>query len=186
MVQWLKRRVSLCKQWSTVTVSASVTDISEYQHFISPCSISNSKTAESSAKWKYSDSCFSMGFACTGNEIFAGALCILCKKVLTKQFCVMCFLLGNSHFICQHFGMLRLFHLLRQVGMNNEWGWEYSTSSTPVILHTYRPIKMEQSVLKCWHIKFRCRGITEKKAYNIQNTAKVRNQEYFFATCQTL
>ena len=34
-----------------------------------------------------------------------------------------------------------------------------------------------QSVLKRWHIKFRCRGITQKKAYNIQNTSKVLNQE---------
>jgi len=29
------------------------------------------------------------------------------------------------------------------------------------------------SVLKRHHIKFRRRGITQKKAYNIQNTAKV-------------
>jgi len=33
-----------------------------------------------------------------------------------------------------------------------------------------------QSVPKHWHIKFRCRGITQKKAYSIQNTAKVWNQ----------
>jgi hypothetical protein len=33
------------------------------------------------------------------------------------------------------------------------------------------------SVLKRWHIKFRRRGITQKKAYNIQNTPKVWNQE---------
>jgi len=26
--------------------------------------------------------------------------------------------------------------------------------------------------------KFRCRGITQKKEYNIQNTVKVLNQEY--------
>jgi len=29
------------------------------------------------------------------------------------------------------------------------------------------------SVPKRRHIKFRCRGITQKKAYNIQNKAKV-------------
>jgi hypothetical protein len=29
------------------------------------------------------------------------------------------------------------------------------------------------SVPKHWHIKFRRRGITQKKAYNIQNMAKV-------------
>ena len=33
-----------------------------------------------------------------------------------------------------------------------------------------------QSVPKFWHIKVRCWGITQKKAYNIQNTAKVWNQ----------
>ena len=48
----------------------------------------------------------------------------------------------------------RLFHLNRQVG-------------------TYLPIEMEQSVPKRRHIKFRRWGITQKKAYNIQNTAKV-------------
>ena len=30
-----------------------------------------------------------------------------------------------------------------------------------------------ESVPKRRHIKFRCQGITQKKAYNIQNTAKV-------------
>jgi hypothetical protein len=50
--------------------------------------------------------------------------------------------------------------------------------SDPVILHTYLPMKMEQSVPKRRHIKFGCRGITQKKAYNIQKTAKVWNQEY--------
>jgi len=29
------------------------------------------------------------------------------------------------------------------------------------------------------HIKFRRRGITQKKTYNIQNTAKVWNQNYY-------
>jgi hypothetical protein len=38
-------------------------------------------------------------------------------------------------------------------------------------------MKMEQSVPKRRHIKFRRRGITQKKAYNIQNTTKVWNQE---------
>jgi len=39
------------------------------------------------------------------------------------------------------------------------------------------PMKMGQSVPKHWHIKFRCQRITQKKEYNIQNTAKVWNQE---------
>jgi len=46
-------------------------------------------------------------------------------------------------------------------------------------LHTYVPMKMEQSVPKRRHIKFSRRGITQKKAYNIRNMAKVWNQEYF-------
>jgi len=40
------------------------------------------------------------------------------------------------------------------------------TFSTPVILHTYPATKMGQSVLKHRHIKFRRRGIAQKKAYN--------------------
>jgi hypothetical protein len=55
------------------------------------------------------------------------------------------------NFICQRFGTLCLFHLHRRIGM---------------ILHTYPPIKMEQSIPKRRHIKFRRRGITHKKAYN--------------------
>jgi len=38
-------------------------------------------------------------------------------------------------------------------------------------------MKMEQSVPKHRHIKFGHRGITQKKTYNIQNMAKVWNQE---------
>jgi len=38
-------------------------------------------------------------------------------------------------------------------------------------------MKMEHSVPKRRHIKFTRRGITQKKTYNIQNTAKVWNQE---------
>jgi len=37
-------------------------------------------------------------------------------------------------------------------------------------------MKMEQSVPKRRHIKFRRREITQKKTYNIQNMAKVWNQ----------
>jgi len=70
-------------------------------------------------------------------------------------FCCM-FLLGNfpaSEFYTPTFRNT-LFHLDRQVG-------------------TYLPMKMEQSVPKRRHIKFRRLGITQKKTYNIQNTAKV-------------
>jgi len=36
-------------------------------------------------------------------------------------------------------------------------------------------MKMEQSVPKRRHIKFRGRGITQNETYNIQNTTKVWN-----------
>ena len=39
--------------------------------------------------------------------------------------------------------------------------------SNLVILHSDLPMKMEQSVPKRRHIKFRRRGVTQKKAYNI-------------------
>jgi len=45
--------------------------------------------------------------------------------------------------------------------------------STPIRLWRWNT----QSVPKHRHIKFRLRGITQKKAYNIQNTEKVWNQE---------
>jgi hypothetical protein len=35
-----------------------------------------------------------------------------------------------------------------------------------------------QSVPKRWHLNYRRRGITQKKAYDIQNTTKVWNQDY--------
>jgi hypothetical protein len=34
-----------------------------------------------------------------------------------------------------------------------------------------------RSVPKCWHLNYRCRWIIQKKAHNIQNMAKVWNQE---------
>jgi hypothetical protein len=36
-----------------------------------------------------------------------------------------------------------------------------------------QPMKMEQSIPKRLHMKFRRRGITQKKEYIIQNTARV-------------
>jgi len=59
----------------------------------------------------------------------------------------------HLNFTCQHFGTLcSIFTGL--------WRWN------------------RHSVLKCWHVKFRCWGITQKKAYNIQNMAKVWNQDW--------
>jgi len=50
------------------------------------------------------------------------------------------------NFICRRFGTLCLFHLHRQVDV-----------------YTYLPMEMEESVPKRRHIKFRRRGITQKK-----------------------
>ena len=43
-------------------------------------------------------------------------------------------------------------------------------------------MQMEQSVPKRRYIKYRRQGITQKKAYNIQNKAKVWNQEEITST----
>ena len=45
-------------------------------------------------------------------------------------------------------------------------------------------MKMEQSVPKLWHVKFRSRGITQKKEYNIQNKTEVWNQEWITIVLQ--
>jgi len=65
---------------------------------------------------------------------------------------VVCFLLGNSPGSEIYMPTFRntLFHLHKHVGMK-------------YILRTYLPMKMEQSVPKRRHIKFRRRGITQKK-----------------------
>ena len=59
----------------------------------------------------------------------------------------------------RRFATLCLFHLHRQVG----------------ILHNYLPMKMRKSDPKRRNIKFRCRGITQKKAYNY---FEVRHHRY--------
>jgi len=54
---------------------------------------------------------------------------------------------------------------------------EHSVPSWCVVQVLTPPMKMEQSVPKRGQIKFRCRGIIQKKEYNIEKTAKVWNQE---------
>jgi hypothetical protein len=54
------------------------------------------------------------------------------------------------------------------------------TFSNLLILHNYPAMKMEQSVPKRRYIKFRRPRITQKKAYDIQNKAKVWNQENYY------
>ena len=85
-------------------------------------------------------------------------------KLWKKEF-VVCILLGNypaSGFYMPTFRST-LFHLHRQVDMRLTstclWRWN------------------RQSVQKRRHIKSRSRVITQKKAYNIQNTAKAWNQK---------
>jgi len=57
------------------------------------------------------------------------------------------------NFICRCFGTHCLSHLHRQIGMKNDYSF-------------FIPMKIEQSVPKCQHMKFRHRGITQKKAYD--------------------
>jgi len=63
------------------------------------------------------------------------------------------------NFICQRFGILCLFHLPRQV-----WKWNRQCS-------------------KALAYKFIRQEITQKKAYNVQNTLKVWTQERVFFLC---
>jgi hypothetical protein len=84
---------------------------------------------------------------------------------------------------------------LRNVGLlyGKRFGWSQNfsliiTQHFSNIIHsshTYLPMEMEQSVPKRRHMKFRRRRITQKKAYNIQNTAKVWNKEMFKKSAYT-
>jgi hypothetical protein len=76
----------------------------------------------------------------------------IAKKVLSYVF--FWDVLWCMKFSCQRFGTRCLFHLHRWVGM-----------------------KMEQSVPKCWELNFICRRTSQTKPYDIQNMAKVWNQE---------
>jgi len=71
----------------------------------------------------------------------------------------------------------------RENSTADSWSiWSESRSCDPNSYH-FIPTRLwrwnRQSVPKRWHIKFRRRGITQKKAYNIQNTAKVSSQESY-------
>jgi hypothetical protein len=78
---------------------------------------------------------------------------------------VVCFLLGNSPASEFYIPTFRntLFHLHRRIPFIPIRLWRWNRQSVP----------------KRRHIKFRRRGITQKKAYNIQNTVKVWNQEHW-------
>jgi hypothetical protein len=95
------------------------------------------------------------------------------------------------NFICRHFGTICLFHLHRQLGVNwinlrivgvsiREKVWLENL----VILHLPAYEDGTDSVPKSRHIKFRRRGITQKKTYNINNTAKVWNKDLWLSNWQ--
>ena len=75
------------------------------------------------------------------------------------------------NFICRRFGTFYLFYLHRRIGMKYHFILHTSTSYLPA--HE----DGRQSIPKRRRIKFRRRRITQKKAYNIQFTTKVWNQE---------
>jgi hypothetical protein len=66
----------------------------------------------------------------------------------------------------------------------------YNTPSLSNSIHSsqpYLPMNWNrQRIPKNRHMKFRRRGITQKKAYNIQNTAKVWNQECYTVCVQSV
>jgi hypothetical protein len=61
-----------------------------------------------------------------------------------------------------------------RINLGNFSASEFYILHTPTCLWVWN----RQSAPKRRNIKFRCRGNTRKKAYNIQNTAKVWNHEY--------
>jgi hypothetical protein len=79
---------------------------------------------------------------------------IISTKIKTRKITVVCFLLGNSPASKFYMPTFR---------------------NTLLIFIGYQPMKMEKSVPKRRHIKIH----TQKKTYNIQNTAKVWNQENY-------
>ena len=71
--------------------------------------------------------------------------------------------IGSGYFLAKHPNISQTWSYFIPTRL---WGWN------------------RHSVPKCRHIKFRRRGITQKKAYSIQNRAKVWNQEFCaFNTC---
>ena len=86
------------------------------------------------------------------------------------KFSAVCFLLGNtpaSEFYMPTFRNT-LFHLHRRIGMK-------------VILHTYPSMKMEQSVPKCRHIKFRRGGnYPEESIQHSEHGGRLKSSSVLF------
>jgi len=78
------------------------------------------------------------------------------KEFLGMLYAFFCVISPRLNFVCQRFGTLCFFQLHMRVD-TRLWRWN------------------RQCVPKCWHTKLRHQRITQKKAYNIQNTAKVWN-----------
>ena len=107
-------------------------------------------------------------------------LCIFLFQILPCSECFYWVTPWRLNFVCRRFGTICLFHLHRRVCIKNGWRWwmlgylywkrvwlenfraktfsliNNPTSSTPVILHTYPPMKMEQT------------DCSETSAYKIQ------------------
>ena len=79
------------------------------------------------------------------------------KEFLGMLYAFFCEIPRRLNFVSQRFGTLCFFHLHRGVGTRlRRWN--------------------RQSVPKCWLTKFRQQRNSQKKAYSVQNTAKVWNQ----------
>jgi hypothetical protein len=65
-------------------------------------------------------------------------------------------------------GQVKLTEFLNHLsGLHNNFG-TIPHISTTVTLHSYLHMERNrQSVLKCWHLKYRCQGITWRKVYDI-------------------
>ena len=90
--------------------------------------------------------------------------------VINKLWCVVCFLLDDSPASEIYMPTFRstLFHITLQ----------HCPQRSSFYTHLPAYEDGTDSVPKCRHTKFRRRGIAQKKAYNVQYTVKVWNQNY--------
>jgi hypothetical protein len=110
------------------------------------------------------------------NVMYSYYMCICWPLNYINIMSVVCVLLGNSP--ASEFYMPTFRNTL---SVPSPYADRYEE-----FLHTYPPMEMEQSVPKRRHIQFRRRGITQKKAYSIQNKTKVWNLEHYVSTLLSL